>query len=369
MRTTVLNFRPLIFLALILMLLPMFQASAKDPDEIKPIQTFPETLVRAAFLPDSRLFLYRGEVWNLETHKRSVSLEDAIGNRRYEFSTDRKFVATVGAFTQISDLEKKTVTRVNNYKTDYVAISPDSRWLATYDMVDEFDRPRFLVVWNIMKRSVQATLAMGSDGDSPLIFSKDSRFLYYATKDKLREVSAESCKVTREAKKSRSYAGFCFFESDDRLYAQGASSFGGQGNGPVEAINLTEQKFGEITPIISMKNNLVRNRHRFAAVDDSKALVFDKHGTLEATIDAHERKCNTVALSPDDKYLLTGGEDWRIRLWDAKTHEPVAWMRPARRGIGHVAFSSDGKHFSVSTDQLTIWETRDLIGLKNGTKK
>lgn len=260
-------------------------------------------------------------------------------------------------------------TRVNNYRTDYVAISPDSRWLATYDVVDEFDRPRFLVVWNIMKRSVQATLAMGSDGDSPLIFSKDSRFLYYATKDKLREVSAESCKVTQEAKKSRAYSGFWFFESDDRLYAQGGGSFGGRGDGPAEAINLTKQKFGEITPIISSKNNLVRNRHRFAATDEGKVLVFDKHGTLEATIDAHESKCNTVALSPDDKYLLTGGEDWRVRLWDAKTHKPVAWMRPARRSISHVAFSSDGKHFSVGLDQLTIWETRDLIGLKNATKK
>lgn len=36
--------------------------SAKDPDEIKPIQTFSQTSVRTAFLPDPRLFLYRGEV-------------------------------------------------------------------------------------------------------------------------------------------------------------------------------------------------------------------------------------------------------------------------------------------------------------------
>ncbi len=373
MKTTELIRRPQIWLVLILMAFALSRVSAKDPDQINPIQTFPETVARAEFLPDPRLFLYRGEIWNLDTRKRSVSLEDAIGKRHYEFSSDRKYVATLGAFTQICDLEKKTATRVNNYKTDYVAISPDSRWLATYDRVDEFDHPRSLVVWNINKRTVQAALAMGSDGDSPLVFSKDSRLLYYATKDKLREVAVESGQVTREAKKSRAYTYLWFFESDDRLYAQSGASVGfstqGMYHGPIEAVDLTEQKFGEITPILPNRHNLVRNRHRFAATDDAKVLIYDKNGDLEATIEAHERNCNSVALSLDDKYLLTGGGDWRVRLWDAKTHEPVAWMRPSRRAVTDVAFSSDGKHFSVSSDKLTIWETRDLIGLKNAAKK
>ncbi len=360
MKTTELACRPLMILILISMGFSISQASAKDPEEIKPIMTFGGVHTpRAVFLPDPRLFMCRAEVWNLETRKRSVSLEDAIGGRRYVFSADRKYVATLGEFTQLCDLEKKTTTRVNNYKTDYVAISPDSRWLATYDVVDEFDRPRSLVVWNIAKRTVQATLAMGSDGDSPLIFSKNSRFLYYATQNKLREVAAETCKVTRETKKSRLYSDFWFFESDDRLYTSG---------GPVEAVDLSKEKFGEITQIIASKQNLVRNRHRFAAVDNAKVLIFDKHGSLEGEFDAHERKCNTVALSDDDKYLLTGGDDWRVRLWDINTRQPLAWMRPARRGISDVAFSADGKHFSVRMDQLTIWETRDLIGLKNATK-
>ncbi len=368
MKTTELICQPLMILTLISMVFSISQASAKDTDEIKPKMTFGGVVTsRAVFLPDPRLFMYGEKVWNLETRKRSVSLEEAIGGKRHIFSSDRKYVATLGEFTQICDLEKKTATRVNNYKTDYVAISPDSRWLATYNMVDEFDRPRSLVVWNIAKRTVQATLAMGSDGDSPLIFSKNSRSLFYATKDKLREVAAETCKVTREAKKSRPYSDLWFFESDDRLYTQ--SGWSTQYSAPIEAIDLSKEKFGEITQIIASKQNLVRNRHRFAAVEDTKVLIFDKNGSVEATIDAHERKCNTVALSPDDKYLLTGGEDWRIRLWDAKTHEPLAWMRPARRGIGDVAFSADGKHFSVRIDQLTIWETRDLIELKNAMKE
>ena len=366
MKTTGLIHRPLIILILISMAFSILQASAKDPDEIKPILTFHEVYTRAAFLPDPRLFLYREEVWNLETRKRSVSLEEAIRNKRHLFSSDRKFVATLGNFTQICDLEKKTATRVNSYKTDYVAISPDSRWLATYDMVDEFDRPRFLVVWNIPKRAVQATLPMGSDGDSPLIFSKDSQSLFYATKDKLREVAAETCKVTREAKKSQLYSDLWFFESDDRLYAQIGGST--QYSAPIEAIDLSKEKFGEITQILASKQNLVRSRHRFAAVEEVKVLIFDKNGSLEGEFDAHERKCNTVALSDDDKYLLTGGEDWRVRLWDVNTRRPLAWMRPARRGISHVAFSADGKHFSAVSDQLGIWETRDLIGLRNATK-
>lgn len=347
--------------AVVAFAIPVVATSAKEPEEAKPIMTFTNRIGPrpGKFLPDARLYMYDGAVWNIETRKRSYSLEDAIGSRRYEFSQDKKYVATLDKFTALWDLEKRTATRINNYKTDYVEISPDSCWLATYDMTEEFDHPRFLKLWNIKKKSVHGTIPLGRDGESPLIFSKDSRFLYYATSNALREVSVEDCTISREVKKSRPYLDFWFLDSSDRLYANCTS---GEGTF-VESITLADDDFGKITPVLTAPARVVRHGNRMAVTGGTKVSIYDRNGKLDQEIEAHEKKCNSVAFSPDDKYLLTGGADWRVRLWDAKTLKSIVWMRPARTAITHVAFSADGKHFAICADTTTVWELRDLLEL------
>lgn len=351
-------------MTLLLGLLIESTALGKEPGELKPIMNFMGSSHTVEFLPDPRLVRDLGKIINLETRKRSTSLEEAIGSRPYFYSADRKQVVTFGKFLVICDLDKKTTTQVNKYKTEFAAFSPDNRWLATYDMRDDFNRPKSLMIWNIERRSVEIALAMGDDSDSPLAFSKDGKFLYYATKDKIREIGSDSWGVTREAPKTLSYSSLWFMESDDRLYAQSRQT------GPVEAIDLTQDGFGKITPILD--NKIVRNSHRFAAIDKTKVLLFNKDGKLEGEIDTHEKKCQTAALSPDNRYLLTGGDDWRIRIWDANTRIPLAWMSPARHSIQRVWFSSDGKYFAATAapyhGEFWIWETRDLLNLKNGQK-
>jgi WD40 repeat protein len=64
-------------------------------------------------------------------------------------------------------------------------------------------------------------------------------------------------------------------------------------------------------------------------------------------IDAHRYAASSVAVSPDGRYLLSGGHDWTMRLWDMKTGKQV--RRFPRHGdwVWSVAFSPDGR-FALS---------------------
>jgi len=59
---------------------------------------------------------------------------------------------------------------------------------------------------------------------------------------------------------------------------------------------------------------------------------------------AHKLYVNSVAFSPDGKYLLSGGADNSLKLWDVPTTREVrafkGWLAP----IGALSSSSDGSH-------------------------
>jgi WD40 repeat protein/serine/threonine protein kinase len=70
-----------------------------------------------------------------------------------------------------------------------------------------------------------------------------------------------------------------------------------------------------------------------------------------------DRKLELVtAISPDNKWFLTGGEDRKVRLWDAKGN--FIRKRKHRGAVWHVQFSPDGKRMvSASHDgNVCFWD-------------
>ena len=81
----------------------------------------------------------------------------------------------------------------------------------------------------------------------------------------------------------------------------------------------------------------------------------------------HEGSVNSVTFSPDGKQLVSGSRDGAIRLWNARTGEPIGNPLTGHEGwVNSVTFSPDGKQLvSGSSDgTVRLWnaQTGELIG-------
>jgi WD40 repeat protein len=73
----------------------------------------------------------------------------------------------------------------------------------------------------------------------------------------------------------------------------------------------------------------------------------------------HADGVHCATFSPDERTILTTGEDGAARLWDAATGQPLTPpLRHADRNIYHGAFSPDGRRLAtIGPDGIRVWDT------------
>jgi hypothetical protein len=86
--------------------------------------------------------------------------------------------------------------------------------------------------------------------------------------------------------------------------------------------------------------------------------ILAEYGGELHTFTGHEGGVKAVAYSPDGKYLLSGGEDQTLRLWDVARGKEARIFTGHRDAVTSVAFSPDGRlAVSGSSDStLRLWE-------------
>jgi WD40 repeat protein len=82
-------------------------------------------------------------------------------------------------------------------------------------------------------------------------------------------------------------------------------------------------------------------------------------------IDGHTSSVNSVACSLDGARIVSGSDDYTVRIWDARTGTQLAVMDGHTDAVRCVAFSSDGAYIvSGSRDQnLRLWDAQTCMQL------
>ena len=126
------------------------------------------------------------------------------------------------------------------------------------------------------------------------------------------------------------------------------------------ALTLTRTKTMEGVRAVELSSSPVDSRF-IACLENNQVRIMDAAGKLASvTLVGHKQPAYAAAFSPDGKQVLTGDEQARIILWDAKTGKLIREFsrdKGHRRGIQSFSFSPDGKQFmSVGKDDvLLVW--------------
>ncbi len=81
----------------------------------------------------------------------------------------------------------------------------------------------------------------------------------------------------------------------------------------------------------------------------------------------------SAAFSPDGRWVVTGGVDQTVRVWDEKTGKPLSIERSHEQPVNRVAFGADGKSILPASDDRTAKTSRcqtcgsidDVLALAN----
>ncbi len=102
------------------------------------------------------------------------------------------------------------------------------------------------------------------------------------------------------------------------------------------------------------------------ACGDGTIRILDA-STLEEkkNIAAHEKSCNCVCYHPNGRFLISGGRDAHLRIWNSDDYSMYMEIPAHNYAIYSIAFSPDKKHFATASRDKTakVWDANDFTFL------
>lgn len=124
--------------------------------------------------------------------------------------------------------------------------------------------------------------------------------------------------------------------------------------------------------LVQMRGRLDRGQsHEIDRLLDSTALVdvgprfafgypslTHPGGSLTRIVKAHLRAIGTIDVSPDERFAISGGADWTLKLWDTESWRIVRIFEGHGGTVHAAVFAHDGRRVvSVSEDRtLRVWD-------------
>ncbi|MEP6519928.1 protein kinase domain-containing protein [Microcoleus vaginatus] len=115
-------------------------------------------------------------------------------------------------------------------------------------------------------------------------------------------------------------------------------------------LNSVHSKKSVKTLAVSPDNSLLAS-----GGDDNNVIIWDlKTGRRIRTIAAHTAAVNAIAFSRDGKTLASGSDDKTVRLWNARTGSRLRTLSGHAGGVNAIALSRDGKTLASGSQDKTV---------------
>ncbi|MEM6829501.1 MAG: WD40 repeat domain-containing protein [Bacteroidota bacterium] len=111
-----------------------------------------------------------------------------------------------------------------------------------------------------------------------------------------------------------------------------------------------------------------KNDEIAVGASDHQTKILETHTlNIRSELSGHKNSVFTARYHPSGKYLISGGRDAHLKVWDTSHEYVIRESIPAHLyTINHLAFSQDGKHFvTCSMDKsIKLWNAHNFRLLK-----
>lgn len=101
-----------------------------------------------------------------------------------------------------------------------------------------------------------------------------------------------------------------------------------------------------------------------SAGGDHTVKLWDLDEDVVTTLGSHTERVNSIAFSPDGKYLVSGSDDYTMKLWDVPAKRHLSTLSHItdryRAQIKAVTFSPDGQKIVSAGLHVKIWDIHTL---------
>jgi WD40 repeat protein/serine/threonine protein kinase len=348
---------------------------AVDGRELQTCRGHRSTINFLAFSPDGRHVATACDdrstkIWDVRTGHELLHLRGHRGLvYGVAFSSDGSRLVTSGSDStvRVYDVTRsQTATTVAEHASHAhgVAFSPDGRWLVSCGM----DHSVKLI--DVESGQLRATWTNHSQPVYAAAFSPDGRWLASAAGDWqvqdhpgeiiIREVP--SGRVHRSLSGHNGVAWTVAFSPDGRLLATG----GGELRTPNQEVILWDvatgfesRRFpnlpGGVTGVV-----FTLDGRRIIACARKAILAWEvATGSPALSFTAPGSTALCLALSPDGRWIVSGGEDPEVGVWDATAGVKVRTLRGNFSNATAVAFSPDGRRVAAASNAaeiVRIWD-------------